>query len=63
MEEVCSLCFKVVAPYDREKQTINGRVFHGHCLLGHQLTVRDVINITSRKRFRLKDLFVRHPRG
>ena len=63
MEEVCSLCFKIVAPFDRAKQQINGRVFHGDCLLNHQLSVREVLNITSRKRFRLKDLFHRSPRG
>ena len=60
--DVCPLCNTAVAPFDRTRQRLKKRVFHGNCLLNPQLSVRDVERITSRKRFRIKDLFFRQLR-
>jgi hypothetical protein len=62
-DDYCSLCHLVVAPRDYGRTRINKLVLHRDCLIRHQITAREVEQISSRKRFRLKDLFRRHPRG
>ena len=66
--EFCSLCHLTVAPAARhngrsDREVIGRHVVHRGCLVQHQLTPGEFYRITTRKRFRERDLLFRQHRG